>query len=145
MGKKKHNPVDNLIPTSERSKDEVREIGRKGGIASGQSRRRRREFRETLEILANMQIKDGVAANIENIRKAPELKNKNLTVLETIALTLVKNAQQGDHQSIKLLIEMLGEKPAEKLEVDATVKDEGKLGAILKQIEKGTKQTSEKS
>ncbi len=30
---------DNLIPTSQRSKDEARELGRKGGIASGKARK----------------------------------------------------------------------------------------------------------
>ena len=33
---------ENLIPTSQRSKSEVREFGRKGGINSGKSRRKKR-------------------------------------------------------------------------------------------------------
>ena len=44
---------DNLIPMSERSKEEARAEGRKGGIASGESRRRkanlRKAFREAME------------------------------------------------------------------------------------------------
>lgn len=34
---------DNLIPNSERTHDELVEMGRRGGIASGIARRRRRE------------------------------------------------------------------------------------------------------
>ena len=40
------NGIDNLIPNSERSPNEVRENGRKGGIASGVARRKKRDLRE---------------------------------------------------------------------------------------------------
>lgn len=44
----------NLIPNSERSPEELREMGRKGGIASGEARRRNRRLRETAEIVAQV-------------------------------------------------------------------------------------------
>ena len=34
----------NLIPNTERSPEELREMGRKGGIKSGESRRRKRDM-----------------------------------------------------------------------------------------------------
>lgn len=34
----------NLIPNSERSPEELREMGRKGGIVSGKARRKRRDM-----------------------------------------------------------------------------------------------------
>lgn len=40
----------NLIPNSERSPDELREMGRKGGMKSGESRRKTRELRKTFKI-----------------------------------------------------------------------------------------------
>lgn len=42
----------NLIMNSERSPRELREMGRKGGIKSGESRRRKKQARETAEIMA---------------------------------------------------------------------------------------------
>lgn len=42
---------ENLIPTNKRSKNEVREIGRKGGIASGKTRRRKANMKKTLDAL----------------------------------------------------------------------------------------------
>lgn len=36
--------MGNLIPNSERTPEELREMGRKGGIKSGESRRRKREL-----------------------------------------------------------------------------------------------------
>ena len=45
---------DNLIPNSERSPEELREMGRKGGIRSGESRRRKKRMRESAELLAKI-------------------------------------------------------------------------------------------
>ena len=43
---------ENLIPNSERSPSELREMGRKGGIRSGEVRRRKKQAREAAEIMA---------------------------------------------------------------------------------------------
>lgn len=53
--------IDNLIPASERSKDEVRENGRKGGIKSGEARREKRKTSELLH--AYLEKKFGVEGN----------------------------------------------------------------------------------
>lgn len=45
---------DNLIPNSERSPSELREMGRKGGIRSGEVRRQNRRIRESAELLAKI-------------------------------------------------------------------------------------------
>jgi len=50
-----------LIPMSERSKDEVKEIGRKGGINSGKTRRAKRDFKQKLaaamELMTDIEMK----------------------------------------------------------------------------------------
>ena len=40
----------NLIPNSERSPEELREMGRKGGIKSGESRRKTRDLRKRAKV-----------------------------------------------------------------------------------------------
>ena len=42
----------NLIPNSERSPEELREMGRKGGIKSGESRRRKRDMLKMAKVWA---------------------------------------------------------------------------------------------
>ena len=42
---------DNLISLADRTKEEQREIARKGGIASGESRRKRKTLKEELIML----------------------------------------------------------------------------------------------
>lgn len=46
----------NLIPNTERSPEELREMGRKGGIASGKSRRKKRELQKLAKTLLDKQI-----------------------------------------------------------------------------------------
>lgn len=46
----------NLIPNTERSPEELREMGRKGGIASGKSRRKKRELQKLAKMLLDEQI-----------------------------------------------------------------------------------------
>ncbi len=48
----------NLIPNNERSPSEVRENGRKGGIASGQARREKKTVQKILSELLDGQIKN---------------------------------------------------------------------------------------
>lgn len=45
---------DNLIPNNERSPSELREMGRKGGIRSGEVRRQNKRIRENAELLAKI-------------------------------------------------------------------------------------------
>ena len=45
---------ENLIPNSERSPSELREMGRKGGIRSGEVRRRNKRLREGAKLLAEI-------------------------------------------------------------------------------------------
>ena len=43
--------IDNLIPNSKRSPEELREMTRKGGIASGEARRAKRDMRERMKMM----------------------------------------------------------------------------------------------
>lgn len=56
----------NLIPNTERSPEELREMGRKGGIKSGESRRKTRELRKMaklwLEVFNELESKDKARA-----------------------------------------------------------------------------------
>lgn len=46
----------NLIPNTERSPSELREMGRKGGIASGKARRRKRDLQKLAKMLLDKQM-----------------------------------------------------------------------------------------
>lgn len=46
----------NLMPNTERSPEELREMGRKGGIASGKARRRKRDLQKLTRMLLDKQV-----------------------------------------------------------------------------------------
>ena len=86
---------ENLIPMNERSKDEVREIGKKGGIASGEARRRKKTLREELIALL-------------------ETNNNN----EKISVAILQKALNGDIQAFTTIRDTIGEKPVDKVEAE---------------------------
>lgn len=99
------------------------ECGRKGGIANGKTHKRRREMRETLDILLNMPTKKGKVYDAEEIQAYANLKGKNLTIDQAMMVGLVQKALKGDLNAIAMVRDTVGEKPAEKVNVDATVKN----------------------
>lgn len=60
----------NLIPNSERSPEELREMGRKGGIKSGESRRKKARDRKTAELMAKVLLEsEEVKKLLDEMRK----------------------------------------------------------------------------
>lgn len=82
---------ENLIPMNERSKDEVRAIGQKGGIASGIARKEKAIMKATLEMLLEERSKSGK------------------TYKELATLGLIKGAIKGNAQNYRTILEVLGE------------------------------------
>lgn len=91
---------ENLIPMSERTKDEVRKIARKGGINSGKARRARKTFKEELILL----LEQG-------------------DTQEKISLAMIKNALRGDNKAFEVIRDTVGEKPTDKQEVKVVETD----------------------
>ena len=87
--------VENLIPTNQRSKEEARELGRKGGIASGKARRDRKTLKEELIMLL-------------------EDDDNNLK----ISVALLKRALDGDISAFTTIRDTIGEKPTDRIEAD---------------------------
>lgn len=84
---------DNLIPMNERTKEEQREIARKGGIASGESRRQRKTLKEELLLL----LEKG-------------------DTQERVSLALIQEALKGNTKAFEVIRDSIGEKPIDKVE-----------------------------
>lgn len=112
---------DNLIPMSERSKDEVREIAAKGGRNSGESRRKRKAMRESLEILLGMPLKSGEACEIEDVQSYAELNGQNITVEQAMIIAQIKKAIKGDTQAMAFLRDTSGQAPNQKVDITGAV------------------------
>lgn len=97
---------NNLIPFSERSKSEAREIGRKGGKASGASRRRKKLFKQ----LMNSYL-DSEEQNLDNWNElsCDGFEPEEITNKAVIVKRLCDEAKSGDVQAVKLVMAMIGE------------------------------------
>ena len=114
--------ADNLIPQSERTKAEQREIAKKGGVASGKARREKKALRETLEQLLAMPMKDGKSTDIDKIKSIAGLKGKNITMLEAIMLSMLQKAVKGDVRASEYIRDTIGQKPVNQLNMNAEIK-----------------------
>ena len=94
--------TDNLQPVQ--SEEEAREKGRKGGLASGKSRRRKRQFRDELEMLLPLTDKGKDGQPIIN-----PLTGRKQTVQQSITMQLLLKARKGDVKAAKLILDTLGE------------------------------------
>ena len=115
--------------------EERRENGRKGGIASGEAKRRKKAMRELLEVLLDMPMKPGKRADIDHVRSFADLKGKNITVQDAVMLAQIQKALKGDTTAAAFLRDTAGEKPGEKMDISGSI-DTGaeKLESILAQL-----------
>ena len=89
---------ENLRPVS--SKEEARERGRKGGLASGEARRKRKTLKEELLLM----LSEGETQ-------------------KSVTLALIEKAMNGDTKAFEVIRDTIGEKPADKVETKQTVLD----------------------
>lgn len=95
------------------SPSEARELGRKGGIASGKKRKEQKLLKDTLLELLTLPATKSTPKDISDAAALSELKS-GLTVQEEIAVALVKKAKNGDLRAIELLRDTIGQKPVDK-------------------------------
>lgn len=102
--------IDNLTPV--RSVGEAREKGKKGGIASGKARRKKRDFRQLMRLLLDM--------------PADELEKADNR--EAICAAMIQKALAGDRGAAEFCRDTAGEGP--KQQIDHTSSDGSMAGAI---------------
>lgn len=85
--------IENLKPVTKRTKNEAREISKKGGIKSGEVRRERKKLKEELLLL----LSEG-----DNNRR--------------MSLAIFERALNGDTKAFEIIRDTIGEKPKEQIE-----------------------------
>jgi len=98
--------AENLIPNSKRSPREVRENGRKGGIASGEARRKKKQTAELMKNILNSSLE---GKNRQTVKAfAGELEDEDLTVNALMAAGLVKAAVTGNVKAFEAVQRYVG-------------------------------------
>ncbi len=85
----------NLRPGSMQSKSEVRENGRKGGIASGQARRRKKTLSELAKMIADNPAPDSTRTKLAKMGISDEDANNNAVVAASIYAKAIKGNMQA--------------------------------------------------
>lgn len=101
---------ENLIPFNKRSVEEARECGRKGGKASGEARRKKADFRKTLNSL--------LTAEIDSPEWSPVLKALGLdnTLESAVNAAMIKEALMGNVKAYEAIAKYSGQ--SEKTDTD---------------------------
>ena len=104
--------IGNMKPP--RTKEEAKERGRNGGIASGEARRRKKTMREALEQL----LYHGKVPEItKSMMRAEGIDEEEMTHQMVITRSLIAKAESGDVQAYNAICQMIGEKPADNLNI----------------------------
>lgn len=91
--------TENLkVPTSE----QAREYGRKGGKASGEARRRKKELKELLEIALSQPCEEN-----------PDMDNWT-----AVTVALLNKAKGGDTKAYEVMRDTIGQKPKDVVETE---------------------------
>lgn len=99
----------------EMTPEEKAEAGRRGGIASGVAKRKKKAMKETLDVLLGMPMRSGKYADIESIKNFAALKGKNITVQEAMMISMLQRAMRGDVKAAEWIRDTAGQKPAEDM------------------------------
>ena len=118
----------NLVPQSERTKSEQREIAQKGGIASGVARRRKRSMKEAADYFLSLPETDRRTVNaMLRAQVPPEDIDNQMAVVKGITAA----AKRGDARAAAVLLKMLGEdSPQEDAAADTLAKARELLGGV---------------
>lgn len=93
----------NLKPfTSEQSREEAAKNGHKGGVASGEARRKKRDIRRAMEMLLEKEY-NGKGGEV-------------LSGAEAIAVKQFQKALKGDTKAFETVRDTAGQRPVEKVE-----------------------------
>ena len=99
----------NLKPFDQRTEDEQREIRKKGGIKSGESRRRKKALRTALKEAISLTLKD-LHPDLKNgIMRAARIRDDGLTIGDAVLGSIVRSACAGDPKMMKILLDTIGE------------------------------------
>lgn len=96
----------NLVPISERTTSEQREIQKKGGIASGAARRRKRSLKEAADLYLSLPVTDRRRAN-KLLRRQVDPEDIDNQMAMIAGLT--DAATDGDARAAAVLVKLLGE------------------------------------
>lgn len=98
----------NLVPQTERSPSEAREMGRKGGIASGAARRRKKSMKQKMQLLLSLPAAGNDQAELAAMGVEPGDMDNEMVLIKALFLA----AAEGDTKAFDRIQDVLGKSVA---------------------------------
>lgn len=98
----------NLVPQTERSPSEAREMGRKGGIASGAARRRKKSMKQKMQLLLSLPAAGNDQAELAAMGVEPGDIDNEMVLIKALFLA----AAEGDTKAFDRIQDVLGKSVA---------------------------------
>ena len=98
----------NLVPQAERSPSEAREMGRKGGIASGAARRRKKSMKQKMQLLLSLPAADNDQTELAAMGVDPDDMDNEMVLVKALFLA----AAEGDTRAFDRIQDVLGKSVA---------------------------------
>lgn len=111
----------NLIPNSERTPEQRREMARNGGRASGVARRRKKSLREAADLYLSLPVASQKHWNeISKQGVDPEDIDNQMAMI----VGLTQAAMKGDAKAAKIIVDLLGENAKDDTTEAVTIVDD---------------------
>ena len=130
MGKGRKENLQNL---ADLATEQQREISRKGAYAAAAAKRRKKSMREALEMmLYDVELDEQTK---ERLKAQGVTDKKDFNHQTVITRSLIAKAEAGDVQAYNAICAMIGEKPAEKLDLSGGMKNELSITHVTKSVD----------
>lgn len=122
----------NLVRNSDLTPQERREKASKAGKASVEARRKKKTMKEVLEyMLHNSELKPALKKMLAD----EGIDENEMNHQMVITRSLIAKAEQGDVQAYNTICAMIGEKPADKLDLSGSLDSKIEIGFVETGIE----------
>lgn len=123
---------ENLVHfRSDQSREEAVKNGQQGGIASGESRRRKRTLREMVEIFGELGVSDKTRKMMKELDIPEDLMTRKMQPV----VALYNKAGKGDVAAFNAIRDITGEKPVDETKVTGNIATEITINLIHTGIE----------
>lgn len=95
--------------------------GKKGGVASGEAKRKKKAMQETLALLLSLPLNNKKCYDVEEIQSFGQLKGKNVSVETAILIRQVQRALAGDLPAAEFVRDTSGQKPKNDVSIEGSL------------------------
>lgn len=116
---------ENLIPVTKLTESEARELSKRGGIASGVARRKKKTMRDTINLALGLRS-ELTDAEIERYMRFG-FADEDIDNQAKIIMGIMKLAAEGDIRAAEFIRDTAGQKPKDSMELSHELMGETRL------------------